>query len=150
VFAPKGKVKNENPERKKNAGASEWEREIRQVERECLAAFLARDVETLKKMWCDEFVVNSPLNRINRGEQVLELLSRGIISHSTVDARIELIERHGPLVFVMGQETVTDSPGSASYERRFTNIWRERSGDEAGAGPWKLLARHANRIAAAG
>ena len=142
-------MKIEVPGKKKESdAASEWEREIREVEGQCLKAFLARDVETLQRMWCDELVVNSPLNRVNRGGQVLDLLSRGIISHSAVDARIEVIERHGPVVFVMGQETVTDAPGSVPYERRFTNIWRKDPGTASGA--WKLLARHANRIAAAG
>ena len=134
----------EDPE-EKYAAASGWEREIRELERRSLSAFLSRDIGTLKRLWCDEFFVNSPLNRINKGEQVLDLLRRGVIAHTSVQVEIELIERHGPVVFVMGQETVTDAPGSAPYQRRFTNVWREEA---AGAGGWRLLARHANRIAA--
>src|ERR1043166_8880462 len=117
-----------------------WEDEVRQIEEECRLAFLAGDIERLRKMWADDFAVNSPLNRINSGEQVLDLLQRGIIRHESMEQTIERIARHGDVVVVMGQDVVRNPGASAVIQRRFTNVWR----DEGGA--WKLIARQATHI----
>jgi ketosteroid isomerase-like protein len=126
----------------KDAGSG-WEARIRELEARGIRAFLAGDQETLRRLWSEDLAVNSPLSRIHDGGQVLELLGRGTIQHESLEASIERIWRHGDVVFVMGRESVRDPAGAQPYERRFTNVW----GLDAGA--WRLLARHANRIAAA-
>lgn len=119
---------------------SSWEDEIRQIEDECRLAFLARDVERLRQMWADDLAVNSPLNRINNRDQVLDLLQRGIIRHESIEQTIEQVARHGDVVIVMGQDAVKNPGAPAVIQRRFTDIWRDAGGT------WKLIARQATHI----
>jgi len=119
---------------------SAWETEIRQIEDECRLAFLAQDVERLRKMLADDLAVNSPLNRINSREQVLDLLQRGIIRHESMEQRIEQIARHGDVVVVMGEDAVKNPGAPAVVRRRFTDVWRDIDG------AWKLIARQATHI----
>lgn len=117
-----------------------WEQEIRALEKEGCRAFVARDFDSLHRLWSDQLVVNSPLNRILPKEQVLGLLRSGRIQHSSYEQHIEQMWRHGDVVIVMGRETVVDPPGDQMVERRFTDIWR----NEGGA--WQMIGRHANII----
>jgi len=122
-----------------DSGSSTWEEEIRRIEEECRAAFLARDIGRLRGMWAETLAVNSPLNRIHDREQVLDLLARGIIRHETMEQTIERIVRHGDVVVVMGEDVVKN-PGEEPVRRRFTNVWRDFDGS------WKLVARQATHI----
>src|SRR5947199_8914464 len=97
---------------------SSWESEIRQIEDECRLAFLAQDVERLRRMWADDLAVNSPLNRVNSREQGLDLLQRGIIRHASMDQKIEQSARHGDVVDVMGKDTVKNPGDPAVIHRR--------------------------------
>jgi ketosteroid isomerase-like protein len=124
--------------------APAWEREIRALEEEGRRAFLAQDLDTLRRLWSDEFLVNSPLNQVNQKDQVLTLLRLGRIRHLSVDAQIEQVRRHGDVVIVMGQETVADPPDGKTVQRRYTNIWRNE------AGVWRTIGRHANIICPTG
>jgi ketosteroid isomerase-like protein len=118
-----------------------WRREIEELEEQGRRAFLAQDIPTLKRLMSDDFVVNSPLNRINTGDQVLDLLARGVIRHLSYDVHIELIQRHGDVVFVMGRDVVTSPPDAIALHRRFTNVW------EPAGGSWRMIARHAQPVA---
>ena len=118
-----------------------WRRQIERLEEEGTRAFLAQDVETLKRLFSDDFIVNSPLDRINTRDQVLDLLSRGLIRHLSQDVSIELMQRHGNVVVVMGRDVVRNPPEGATVHRRFTNVW------EAEGGSWRMIARHAQVVA---
>lgn len=110
-----------------------WEDEHRR-------AFVARDIERLDQMWSDELVVNSPINRVHRKRQVLDLLQAGTIAHVSLDAQIETAERQGDLAIVMGSERVVNTQGGPVIHRRFTNVW------QAEDGKWRMIARHANVV----
>ena len=116
-----------------------WEDEIRRIEEEGRVAFLAQDVGRLRELFAEELAVNSPMNRINDREQVLDLLARGIIRHESMEQTIERIDRHGDVVVVMGEDVVKN-PGQSPVRRRFTNVWRDLGGS------WKLVARQATHI----
>lgn len=118
----------------------DWKPGIEAIEEKGRRAFLARDVETMRELFSEDLVVNSPLNRVNEGSQVLDLLGRGVIGHHTTVQHIEIMRRVGDLVIVMGREEITDTPGGVEYERRFTNVWRAE-GDS-----WKLIARQATIV----
>ena len=118
-----------------------WEDEIRAIEEEGRVAFLAQDVERLRGMFAEELAVNSPMNRINDREQVLDLLGRGIIRHESMEVTIERIDRHGDVVVVMGEDVVKNPGQPTPVRRRFTDVWRELGGS------WKLVARQATHIA---
>jgi ketosteroid isomerase-like protein len=120
-----------------------WQDEIRRVEEEGRVAFLARDLERLRRLWSEDLAVNSPLNRINKRAQLLELLERGVIAHISFEQHIELITRHGEVVVVMGYDVVQNKPDEPPATRRFTDVWREEQ-----AGSWRLIARQATIVPA--
>ncbi len=101
-------------------------------------AFLARDVERLAHLFAEDLVVNSPLDQIHDRNQVLDLLSRGVIRHLSYDVQIELIRRHGDVIVVMGRDVVTNPPDGAPVHRRFTNVWAPAGGAR------RMIARHAH------
>jgi ketosteroid isomerase-like protein len=117
-----------------------WESEVRAREEENRAAFLGADIPTLRRLWTDDFLVNSPRNEVNDKTRVLELLEGGRIRHTSFAAEIEHMVRHGDVVVVMGSDRVTDPPANEVTNRRFTNLWRLEDG------VWRCFARHANVI----
>jgi len=123
--------------------SSDWEREIATLEDEANRAFVNRDVGRLDELFSDELLVNSPINRVNDKQKLLELLGSGVIGHVFCELRQELMRRDGDLVIVMGSDTVQDTPADPILRRRVTNVWR-REGNR-----WRLYIRHANLIAGA-
>ena len=119
---------------------SDWKNEIERLQSEGVAAFLARDLERLGRMFADELIVNSPLNRVTDKRQVLDLLGRGVIGHSSYVEHVEAIRRQGDLVTVMGSDVITDRREEKPVRRRFTNVWRARGGR------WELIIRHATVV----
>jgi ketosteroid isomerase-like protein len=95
--------------------SSTWDQDIRAREEENRAAFLAADLETLERLWTDDFVVNSPINIVHDKRRTLALLQAGRIRHTSLAFEIEHMARHGEV-----------------------NLWRLESGT------WRCFARHAN------
>lgn len=122
--------------------ATDWEQEIRTLEGQGRLAFLAGDTATLDAMWDSRLLVNSPLNIVNDKAKVLDLLGKGLIRHTRDDVEIEHIARYGDVVVVMGRDTVDGPPSNTLTHRRFTNIWQLQDG------AWRMIARHAQVIAA--
>jgi hypothetical protein len=121
---------------------------VRALDDQERVAALQRDVPALERLWSDQFVLNSPDNQVVVGRStVLDKFVRGgVINFSSFERRIELILADGPLVIIMGLETVvpiTDAPAAGlvagqAIRRRFTNIWKDEDGT------WRLFIRHAN------
>ena len=118
----------------------DWERDIDAIEEACCRAFVECDFDQLDRMWSDELLVNSPINRVHDKKRVLELLRNGIITHASLERQAETMTRQGPFVVVMGNEAVRNSEGGPLLKRRYTNMWKLADGS------WKLVARHANLI----
>lgn len=118
-----------------------WQQEIVELQDRARSAFLAQDISTFEAILADDFIVNSPINRILTKHETLDLLARGIIRHFSYEEQIEVMTRRGDFVIVMGQDIVTHTPDAPPIRRRFTNVWCET------AGSWQLVARHANHIA---
>lgn len=117
---------------------------IRGLEEQERTAVLNRDSATLQQVWGPEFIVNSPFNQISPNRAVvLDLVRRGLIHYSAFERRIEELRIFGNTAVVMGAETV-QPVGAAGppIQRRFTHVW-QRDG-----ATWRLVARHANNIAA--
>jgi hypothetical protein len=119
-----------------------WEKDIRDLEETGRVAFLGADTATLAAMWDDELLVNSPLNIINDKSRVLDLLGSGRIRHTFDDVVIEKVNRYDNVVVVMGRDTVDGPPHGEVMNRRFTNVWQLQDGE------WKMIARHAQIVAA--
>ena len=62
--------------------ASNWKNEIERLEMELCRAFLERDIESLSAILSDQFIVNSPINRILEKASVLDLLRAGTIART--------------------------------------------------------------------
>lgn len=118
-----------------------WKTDIERLEEEARAAFLAQDIARLRQLLAEDFVVNSPLNRIHDRATVLDLLERGIIRHLTYDVRIELITRRAGVVVVMGHDVVRNAEDEPAITRRFTNVWGPVNGQ------WQMVARQATKVA---
>jgi hypothetical protein len=130
-----------NPSNVMDARQAVWQRQIGELQDQARRAFLSQDIDEMRLVLSDDFIVNSPLGRILTKAEMLDLLQRGIIRHYSYDEQIELMTRQGDLVVVMGHDAVTHTPDASPIRRRFTNVWRER------AGSWQLIARHAHHIA---
>jgi ketosteroid isomerase-like protein len=123
---------------------------IRSLDDQERAAALNRDVETLGRLWSDQFTVNAPNNQVVVGKRaVLEaFVHSGVIDFSSFERHIEFIAVAGDFTILMGLETLvpnTDVPSAGlvagqAVKRRFTNIWRNEGSS------WRLFARHANVI----
>ena len=132
-----------NTDQNKGTDFVTWQEDIATLEAEHCRAFVARDFEQLERLWSDDLLVNSPINRVHDKKRVLELLRAGIISHSSLECQAEAMMQQGRFVVVMGNEMLTNSPGGRQVRRRYTNIWG------AVGGSWQLVARHANVITGA-
>ena len=117
-----------------------WRQEIEGLQDQARRAFLAQDIDGLGLLLADDFVVNSPINRILNRSETLDLLRRGIIRHFSYEEQIELMTRHGDFVIVMGHDIVTNRQDAPPVRRRFTSVWSET------AGSWQMVARHAHHI----
>lgn len=117
-----------------------WQQDIRALEAEHCRAYVARDFDLLDRLWSDDLLVNSPINRVHDKQRVLDLLRAGIISHSAMECHAESMTQLGRFVIVMGSERVTNSSGGPVIQRRYTNMWHETDG------VWQLVARHANIV----
>lgn len=120
---------------------ADWQTEIAALEEEAARAFIARDVERLAELFSDDLIVNSPINRVNDKQKILELLRTGVIGHVFSELRHEQIRRDGDLIIVMGSDSVKNSDDAPLLRRRVTDIWR-KEGDR-----WRLYIRHANVMA---
>jgi len=129
-----------NTDRPNDSDPATWQKDIATLEAENCRAFVARDFEQLERLWSDDLMVNSPINRVHDKKRVLELLRAGIISHASLECQAETMMQQGRFVIVMGAEVLTNSPGGPEVRRRYTNIWGA-AGDS-----WQLVARHANVI----
>ncbi|MCC5848297.1 MAG: nuclear transport factor 2 family protein [Verrucomicrobia bacterium] len=124
---------------------AEVKAKIRALEKEMAVALVETDVETLLRLWAEDFMVNNPGNTVlsNRA-QVMERVHAGIIQYESFAQNIEEIRVYENIVMVMGEETVLPSDGAPGagqlLKRRFTNIWMRK--DDT----WILTARHANVI----
>lgn len=123
----------------------DWEQQIRAAEERHRQAFLANDVAAIDAMLADDFIVNSPQNRIIEKRELLGMVQGGVLAISEFDQQIESVRRFGDIVVVMGADRVVyaaPSPAAGRTDsRRFTDIWERRGND------WRFVARHATIVA---
>ena len=119
-----------------------WTNEVRACEDALREAFLNADIPGLDRLLADQYVVNSPLQRVLEKASLLQLVRAGRIRHLSFESEIETLVRHGDTVIVMGHDVVTDPPDGAVSRRRYTNLWQKQNGE------WRSIARHAHVILA--
>ena len=120
----------------------DWEQQIRAAEDRHRIAFLKNDVGALDAMFSDDFLVNSPQNRVIDKGALLGLVRGGVLAISSFDQKIESVRRYGDIVTVMGEDRVVYAAPSPiagqAHRRRFTDIWQLRGTD------WRFVARRAS------
>jgi hypothetical protein len=124
---------------------SKVEAEIRRLEEKERKAMLNHETSVLQQVWAPDLMVNAPFNQVTLSSQeVIDLVSKGVIRLSSLTRNIEQIRVKKDVVITMGSEEVVEvgdvpNPGR-TVKRRFTNIWMKQGG------AWTLTARHANAI----
>ena len=117
---------------------------VRRVDGQEVRALLANDTRALSRIWSNTFVVTNPLNQFANKQQVLGLITSGVLAFRSYNRQIEYVGVHDNMVVVAGSETVLWAgkmplAGKTSH-LRFTAIWTQQGGQ------WKEVARHANII----
>ena len=126
---------------------SKTEAEIRRLEQTGATAILNGDTNTLKQIWAQEFLVNTPRNQVTETRDSILLIEKaGMLDYSTYEKVIERMQFQKNTVITMGHETIVSKndtrilKAGQVYKRRFTNIWMKKNGK------WQLIARHASLI----
>jgi ketosteroid isomerase-like protein len=121
------------------------ETEIRILEEKHVQAILQKDSAALRKIWPQDFMVNSPRNTVAKGGQIERVMS-GSLAYTTYKFEMEQILIREGVVITMGNETVVpvmgNPKGGQTIKRRYTHFWQKVNGN------WLLMARHANEICA--
>ena len=126
---------------------SKTEAEIRRLEQTGATSILNGDTNTLKQIWTQEFLVNTPRNQVTETRDSILLIEKaGMLDYSTYEKVIERMQFQKNTVITMGHETIVSKndtrilKAGQDYKRRFTNIWMKKHGK------WQLIARHASII----
>jgi ketosteroid isomerase-like protein len=127
-----------------NPAALRATEEVARLDAAEVQAFLADDPETLARLWSDDFVVTNPFNQFVNKQQVLALVTSGVLAFAAYERHTEYAHAYGDVVVVAGSETVVWAgkiPLAGQTTRlRYTAVWA-RHGNE-----WQEVARHANIV----
>ena len=125
--------------------ALEAEQQIRTLNAREVDALLRNDVDTLNRLWSNDFVVTNPFNKFIDKKQVMGMTASGNLAFSAYDRQVEYVRVHGDTAVVSGAETVAwagrMSTAGTTSRLRFTAVWMKQDGR------WQQIARHASVIA---
>lgn len=103
-------------------------------------AISRHDVEGVKSVWADDFVVNSPNNTVLTRDEVVAAMNQDLLDYKDPKKNISFVGEKPGMVVVMGYDTLIPlkGPGAGKQVMRpFTDVWAKR-GDT-----WMLVARQA-------
>jgi ketosteroid isomerase-like protein len=103
-------------------------------------AIVTHDVQGVKQVWAEDFIVNAPNNAILQREEVIAAMQSDLLDYRDFKKVTEYVGQHGDATIVMGHDTMIPLMGPCAGKqiiRRFTDFWMR---DPAG---WKLVARQA-------
>ena len=123
---------------------------LRQVDEWQRQLISARDALGMRDLAHPNLRINAPTNQVLNGQQLIAMMASGDVAAEDIVRVPEAISITGDVGVVMGHETFTPTPGSASgrmfgaapLKRRYTNIYLREGGR------WRFLARHANVVPA--
>jgi hypothetical protein len=122
------------------------ESEIRDLNAREVKALLARDADTLKRLWSDDFVVTNPFNKFVKRRDVLDMTKSNKLAFSSYERQVEYVRLYhdNTMAVVAGSESVVwagKMPTAGQMSRlRFTAVWLKQGGR------WQQVARHANIV----
>ena len=108
-------------------------------------AMAAHDASGVRTVWADDFVVNSPSNRVIGREDVIGAMEQDFLDYRDFHKHITFVGEKPEVTVVMGYDTMIPKKGPGAGKqvmRPFTDIWAKR---KAG---WQLIARQATIAAA--
>jgi hypothetical protein len=103
-------------------------------------AILSQDAEGVKTVWAEDFVVNSPDNRVLHRDEVIVAMKDDLLNYKDFKKNITFVGEKPDAVIVMGYDTMVPLKGPGMGKRvtrPFTDMWMKRSGQ------WMLIARQA-------
>ncbi|MDO9369387.1 MAG: nuclear transport factor 2 family protein [Sphingopyxis sp.] len=103
-------------------------------------AIIAHDTAGVRSVWADDFVVNSPDNRVLTREQVIEVMEHDFLDYKDFRKHITFVGEKAEVTVIMGYDTMVPlkGPGAGKQVTRpFTDVWAKRSTG------WQLIARQA-------
>ncbi len=95
---------------------------------------------TVRNVWAEDFVVNSPNNEVLSRERVISLMAQDFLDYRDFHKHITFVGEKPEVTVVMGYDTMIPLKGPSAGKqvtRPFTDVWAKRS-----AG-WQLIARQA-------
>ncbi len=118
--------------------------QVKRLSNEEVQAFLRKDANALARLWSDDLVVTNPVNKLVTKQDVLGMITSGVLVITSFDRTIEYSHAYQKTVVLAGTETVTwggRMPNAGKTERlRFTAVWMNQRGR------WQEVARHANTV----
>jgi len=103
-------------------------------------AMMSHDIEGVRRVWAEDFVVNSPNNEVLTREQVIAAMENDFLSYKDFRKHITSVSEKPEVTVIMGYDTMIPikGPGAGKQVMRpFTDVWAKRSGT------WLLIARQA-------
>lgn len=103
-------------------------------------AMMSHDIDGVRGVWADDFVVNSPDNRVLTREQVIEVMEHDFLDYKDFRKHITFVGEKPEVTVIMGYDTMVPlkGPGAGKQVTRpFTDVWAKRSTG------WQLIARQA-------
>ena len=123
---------------------SNWATDLRHANDQEVAAFMARDTQSLSRLWADDFMVTNPLNKVATKAEVLSMVRDGMLSFKSYQRNIEHIRQYGDIAVIIGNENVEWAGKMPLAGRvlplRFSAVWLHTRGH------WLQVARHANVV----
>jgi hypothetical protein len=124
------------------------ERSLRAADAEQMRIIVEADARAQRSFMHENYIINSPANRILRKSDVVEMLAQGKMASERFERVIEETAITGNVGVVMGSEIVRPAAGSELRERhgnkelkrRFTNVFIFENG------AWHFLARQASIV----
>lgn len=119
-------------------------KEIVRLYEEERVAMLKGDLQTLSRIFADDFVVTNPFNEFLTKKQVLDRVKQRTIAFSRFEREVEYVKEYGDTAVTAGHETFVPAEkmrGAGQPIRlRITGVWLRKGGQ------WKQVARHASVI----
>lgn len=103
-------------------------------------AMMAHDTDGIRSVWAEDFVVNSPDNRVLTREQVIGVMEHDFLDYKHFRKHITFVREKPEVTVIMGYDTMASLKGSGAGKqvtRPFTDVWTKRSTG------WQLIARQA-------
>jgi ketosteroid isomerase-like protein len=135
-----GQVTAERP-KSKDVGNEEM---IRSLHSQEVEALMHKDINALRQIMSDDFVVTNPFNQFLNKQQVLDRVDAESIAFSSYDRKLEYIKLYGDTAVAAGTESIVPDkkmPGAGrTMNLRFTTMWVKQGGR------WQEVARQASIV----